>query len=151
MNQLNTLIGQQLNALLENETNSVSNLSNAAALIFHSYGDVNWAGFYIYNADTKTLDLGPFQGKVACMHIQPESGVVGSAFSQRKSLVVPDVHAFAGHIACDADSNSELVVPIYRNGEPYGVIDIDSPILNRFGAVEKEEVEELADVLSRHI
>ena len=105
MNQLNTLIGQQLNALLENETNSVSNLSNAAALIFHSYGDVNWAGFYIYNADTKTLDLGPFQGKVACMHIQPESGVVGSAFSQRKSLVVPDVHAFAGHIACDADSN----------------------------------------------
>ena len=105
-------------------------------------------GRFLY---AKELDLGPFQGKVACMHIKPGSGVVGTAFANKESIVVPNVHEFAGHIACDADSNSELVVPIFKNGQIYGIIDIDSPILNRFGENEKNEVEELAEILANHI
>lgn len=151
MSKVISLVGQQLDALLENETNIVSNLANTAALLFQNYENLNWAGFYIYNDDTKELDLGPFQGKVACMHIKPGSGVVGTAFANKESIVVPNVHEFAGHIACDADSNSELVVPIFKNGQIYGIIDIDSPILNRFGENEKNEVEELAEILANHI
>ncbi|WP_273751016.1 GAF domain-containing protein [Leuconostoc mesenteroides] len=151
MSKVISLVGQQLDALLENETNIVSNLANAAALLFQNYENLNWAGFYIYNDDTKELDLGPFQGKVACMHIKPGSGVVGTAFAKKESIVVPNVHDFAGHIACDADSNSELVVPIFKNGQIYGIIDIDSPLLNRFGENEKNEVEELAEILANHI
>lgn len=151
MSKVLSLVSQQLDALLTGETNVVSNLSNAAALIFQNYEDINWAGFYIYNSNSDTLDLGPFQGKVACMHIQSGSGVVGTAFSGNKSLVVPNVHDFAGHIACDADSNSELVVPVYKNDRIYGIIDIDSPRLNRFGEIEKNEVEELSEVLSKYI
>ncbi|HAV52676.1 MAG TPA: histidine kinase [Leuconostoc mesenteroides] len=151
MSKVISLVGQQLDALLENETNIVSNLANAAALLFQNYENLNWAGFYIYNDDPKELDLGPFQGKVACMHIKPGSGVVGTAFANKESIVVPNVHDFAGHIACDADSNSELVVPIFKNGEIYGIIDIDSPLLNRFGENEKNEVEELAEILANHI
>ncbi|MGB4823311.1 MAG: GAF domain-containing protein [Leuconostoc mesenteroides] len=151
MSKVISLVGQQLDALLENETNIVSNLANAAALLFQNYENLNWAGFYIYNDDSKELDLGPFQGKVACMHIKPGSGVVGTAFANKESIVVPNVHDFAGHIACDADSNSELVVPIFKNGEIYGIIDIDSPLLNRFGENEKNEVEELAEILANHI
>ncbi|QEA59790.1 GAF domain-containing protein [Leuconostoc koreense] len=151
MSKVISLVGQQLDALLENETNVVSNLANAAALLFQNYEDLNWAGFYIYNNATKELDLGPFQGKVACMHIQPESGVVGTSFANGESIVVPNVHDFAGHIACDADSNSELVVPIFKDGQIYGMIDIDSPLLDRFGEKEKNEVEELAEILANHI
>ncbi|MCT4375833.1 GAF domain-containing protein [Leuconostoc suionicum] len=151
MSKVISLVGQQLDALLENETNTVSNLANTAALLFQNYENLNWAGFYIYNDDAKELDLGPFQGKVACMHIKPGSGVVGTAFANKESIVVPNVHEFAGHIACDADSNSELVVPIFKNGQIYGIIDIDSPILNRFGENEKNEVEELAEILANHI
>lgn len=151
MSKVLSLVSQQLDALLTGETNVVSNLSNAAALIFQNYEDVNWAGFYIYNSNSDTLDLGPFQGKVACMHIQPGSGVVGTAFSENESLVVPNVHDFAGHIACDADSNSELVVPVYKNDRIYGIIDIDSPRLNRFGEIEKNEAEELSEILSKYI
>lgn len=151
MSKVISLVGQQLDALLENETNIVSNLANAAALLFQNYENLNWSGFYIYNDDAKELDLGPFQGKVACMHIKPGSGVVGTAFANKESIVVPNVHDFAGHIACDADSNSELVVPIFKNGQIYGIIDIDSPLLNRFGENEKNEVEELAEILANHI
>ena len=85
------------------------------------------------------------------MHIKPASGVVGTSFEEKSSLVVPNVHEFAGHIACDANSNSELVVPIFKNGEVYGIIDIDSPLLDRFSDIEKAEVEELSAVLSEHI
>ncbi|WP_273712161.1 GAF domain-containing protein [Leuconostoc mesenteroides] len=151
MSKVISLVGQQLDVLLENETNIVSNLANAAALLFQNYENLNWAGFYIYNDDAKELDLGPFQGKVACMHIKPGSGVVGTAFANKESIVVPNVHDFAVHIACDADSNSELVVPIFKNGQIYGIIDIDSPLLNRFGENEKNEVEELAEILANHI
>ncbi|AFT81750.1 GAF domain-containing protein [Leuconostoc carnosum] len=151
MSDIQSLVSQQLEALLENENNTVSNLSNAAALIFQNYENINWAGFYIYNTETQVLDLGPFQGKVACMHIQPGTGVVGAAFAHKKSMMVPNVHEFTGHIACDADSNAELVIPIYKNERVYGVIDIDSPELDRFTEIDKNEVEELAQVLAQHI
>lgn len=151
MSDIQSLVSQQLEALLENENNTVSNLSNAAALIFQNYENINWAGFYIYNTETQVLDLGPFQGKVACMHIQPGTGVVGAAFAHKKSMMVPNVHEFTGHIACDADSNAELVIPIYKNERVYGVIDIDSPELDRFTEIDKNEVEELAQILAQHI
>ncbi|GMA69028.1 hypothetical protein GCM10025879_02740 [Leuconostoc litchii] len=151
MSEVTSLITKQLDALLTEETNVVSNLSNTAALLFQNYEDINWAGFYIYNEESKELDLGPFQGKVACMHIKPGSGVVGTAFSDSSSIVVPDVHNFPGHIACDADSNSELVVPVYKNKKIYAIIDIDSPLLNRFSEIDKSEVEELAETLANHI
>ena len=151
MSYVESLVAKQLESLLENEQNVVSNLANASALIFQNYENVNWAGFYIYNHDSNELDLGPFQGNVACMHIKPASGVVGTSFEEKSSLVVPNVHEFAGHIACDANSNSELVVPIFKNGEVYGIIDIDSPLLDRFSDIEKAEVEELSAVLSEHI
>lgn len=105
--------------------------------------------------DLKPFDTftkwGPFQGNVACMHIKLGSGVVGTAFEKKTSIIVPDVHEFAGHIACDANSKSELVVPLFKNSKIYGVIDIDSPSLDRFSSVEPEEVEELAVVLSEHV
>lgn len=151
MSDIQSLVSQQLEALLENENNTVSNLSNAAALIFQNYENINWAGFYIYNTETQVLDLGPFQGKVACMHIQPGTGVVGTAFAHKKSMMVANVHEFTGHIVCDAESNAELVIPIYKNERVYGVIDIDSPELDRFTEIDKNEVEELAQVLAQHI
>ncbi|WP_367300836.1 GAF domain-containing protein [Leuconostoc carnosum] len=151
MSDMQSLVSQQLEALLENENNTVSNLSNAAALIFQNYENINWAGFYIYNTETQVLDLGPFQGKVACMHIQPGTGVVGTAFAHKKSMMVANVHEFTGHIACDAESNAELVIPIYKNERVYGVIDIDSPELDRFTEIDKNEVEELAQILAQHI
>lgn len=151
MINVKSLVAKQLESLLEEEKNVVTNLANASALIFQSYENVNWAGFYIYNSETNELDLGPFQGNVACMHIKPGSGVVGTAFEKKASIIVPDVHEFAGHIACDANSKSELVVPLFKNDEIYGVIDIDSPSLDRFSSVEQEEIEELAVVLSEHV
>ena len=151
MSYVESLVAKQLESLLENEQNVVSNLANASALIFQNYENVNWAGFYIYNHDSNELDLGPFQGNVACMHIKPGSGVVGTSFEEKTSLIVPNVHEFAGHIACDANSNSELVVPIFKNGDIFGIIDMDSPLLDRFSDFERKEFEELALVLSKSI
>lgn len=151
MSHVESLVAKQLESLLENEKNVVSNLANASALIFQNYENINWAGFYVYNNDSNQLDLGPFQGNVACMHINPGSGVVGKSFAEKTSMIVPNVHEFAGHIACDANSNSELVVPIFKNGDIFGIIDIDSPLLDRFSDFERKEVEELALVLSKSI
>ena len=108
----NSLLSQQLNALLTNETNFIANLSNASALLYQSLSDINWAGFYLYDETNDELHLGPFQGKVACMHIKNGSGVCGTALQQQKVLRVDNVHEFAGHIACDSASNSEIVVPL---------------------------------------
>ena len=151
MSHVESLVAKQLESLLENEKNVVSNLANASALIFQNYENINWAGFYVYNNESNELDLGPFQGNVACMHINPGSGVVGKSFAEKKSMIVPNVHEFAGHIACDANSNSELVVPIFKNGDIFGIIDMDSPLLDRFSDFERKEVEELALVLSKSI
>ena len=135
----------QLQALIEGVDNVISNLANASALIFQTLPNLNWVGFYLRNGDR--LELGPFQGKVACTVIPIGKGVCGTAAQIGKTIVVPDVHKFEGHIACDSASNSEIVVPIFKNGELYGVLDIDSPVANRFTEDDKIILEQIC----RHI
>jgi len=119
-----------LRGLFDNETDMIANAANAAAAMWQYLPDINWAGFYFMQGDT--LVLGPFAGKPACVRIPLGQGVCGTAAANRETIVVPDVHAFPGHIACDSASNSEIVVPLIRNGVVIGVLDIDSPNLDRF-------------------
>lgn len=134
-----------LASLLEGETDALANLANAASLLFASLQRINWAGFYLLRGDT--LVLGPFQGKPACVRIPLGKGVCGTSAASRETLVVPDVHAFPDHIACDANSRSELVVPILEGGVLRGVLDVDSPEKNRFGEGERRVLEECVRVL----
>lgn len=125
----------QLRSLLEGESDLLANLANAAALIYHTLPELNWAGFYLKRGET--LVLGPFQGKIACTRIPLGRGVCGTAAAQDQIQMVPDVHAFPGHIACDSASRSEIVLPLHWNGQVVGVLDIDSPVLNRFQASDR--------------
>ena len=133
------LLAEQLKALAEDEPSYIPVLSNASALINQNLDDLNWAGFYLIDNDS--LLLGPFQGKVACIRIKLGRGVCGTAVHNDETIVVPNVHEFPGHIACDSASNSEIVVPIHKNGKIVGVLDIDSPRLNRFSQTDKEGLE----------
>ncbi|MFT7682532.1 MAG: L-methionine (R)-S-oxide reductase [Moritella dasanensis] len=128
--QLYQRLAQQADALMAEETNLIANLANLSALLFMELEDVNWAGFYLY--ENNELVLGPFQGLPACIRIPVGRGVCGTAASTLQSQLVSDVHDFPGHIACDAASNSEVVVPIVVNGKLIGVLDIDSPSIGRF-------------------
>ena len=119
-----------LRGLFDGETDLIANAANAAAAMWQYLPNINWAGFYFMQGDT--LVLGPFAGKPACVRIPLGRGVCGTAAANRATIVVPDVHAFPGHIACDSASNSEIVVPLIRNGVVIGVLDIDSPTLDRF-------------------
>lgn len=139
------LLNEMLKSLIEDSKYSISNLSNASALIYDSLERLNWAGFYIME-DGKLI-LGPFQGKVACMQIKVGKGVCGTAVLENKTQVVADVHEFPGHIACDSASNSEIVIPIHKNGEVYGVLDIDSPYLNRFSEDDRKGLEEFVRII----
>lgn len=124
------LINAQVQALISGESDMIANMANIAAVLFNNLEQVNWAGFYLYKQEQ--LVLGPFQGQPACIRIPMGKGVCGTAASRRETMVVIDVHEFAGHIACDAASNSEVVVPIVVNDQLIGVLDIDSPITARF-------------------
>lgn len=135
----------QLQGLIAGERDGIANMANAAALIFHSVPQLNWAGFYLMRAGE--LVLGPFQGKPACIRIAVGKGVCGTAIAKRESIVVPDVHAFPGHIACDSASRSELVVPLFREREVTGVLDLDSPLPNRFDEEDRLGCERLAKIL----
>jgi L-methionine (R)-S-oxide reductase len=135
----------QLRALLHGEGDFIANCASTAALLWHSLPDLNWAGFYRL-ADGQ-LVLGPFQGKPACVRIQMGKGVCGTAAASRKAVLVPDVHEFPGHIACDAASRSEIVVPLVKDGRLLGVLDLDSPKLNRFDTVDQTGLEKLVVVL----
>jgi GAF domain-containing protein len=141
------LLNKQLQAILEGETNLIANLSNASALLYEHLTDINWAGFYLWDETDEELVLGPFQGKVACVRIASGKGVCGTSFEKQETIVVPDVHEFPGHIACDAASQSEIVVPLVKNGKALGVLDIDAPIKDRFKQEDKELLEEFAQVL----
>jgi len=141
-----SLLLQQAEALISSEPDFIANAANIASLLFNNLENVNWAGFYILRGDE--LVLGPFNGQVACTRIPLGKGVCGTAFSENKTLVVKDVHAFDGHIACDAASESEVVVPFSRP-EFSGVLDIDSPIMNRFGENEKQFFEAIVKLLER--
>jgi L-methionine (R)-S-oxide reductase len=134
----------QLRALLGDESDLVANAANTAALIYHTLPDINWAGFYFLKGDE--LVLGPFQGKPACVRIQLGKGVCGTAAAERKTLVVPDVHKFPGHIACDSASNSEIVVPLIKDNKLLGVLDVDSPILGRFDEEDQKGLELLVGI-----
>ena len=137
----------QLEALIGDERDPIANLANAAALIWHTTPDVNWAGFYLRRGD-RELVLGPFQGKPACVRIAVGSGVCGTAVAEDASLLVPDVHAFPGHIACDSASRSELVIPIRSGERIVGVLDLDSPTPSRFTEADRAGFEALAASLA---
>ena len=139
------LLNKQLDALTKDVLYPVANLANAAALLWETLPDINWAGFYMLDSDV--LILGPFQGKVACVEIQIGKGVCGAAVSQNETLVVPNVHNFPGHIACDCASNSEIVIPLRKNDQIIGVLDIDSPIMDRFSDVDRAGLEAFAQIL----
>jgi len=134
-------LAQQLEALLTGESDMIANAANTSALMFQMMPDLNWAGFYRF--DGTELVLGPFQGKVACVRIPFGRGVCGTTAVKRETVVVADVHAFPGHIACDAASNSEIVLPVIQNGELIGVFDIDSPETNRFSDADRIGLEKL--------
>ena len=140
-------LNAQLAALVEGAPPPISNLSNAAALLFHSLPDLNWAGFYLLEGEK--LVLGPFQGKTACIEIPLGRGVCGTAAAEDRSLLVPDVHMFRGHIACDSASRSEIVVPLHKDGNVVGVLDIDSPVLSRFTTEDRAGLEQFAAILER--
>lgn len=135
----------QLEALLSGERDPVANAANMSALIFELVPDLNWVGFYFLHTPQE-LVLGPFQGKPACVRIAVGRGVCGTAVARRATQRVEDVHSFAGHIACDSASRSELVVPLLRNGEIFGVLDLDSPRPGRFEADDQDGIERLAAI-----
>src|SRR5271170_5566374 len=120
----------QLTALLAGERDALANFANMSALLYEALPDLNWAGFYFLRGPE--LVLGPFQGKVACVRIALGRGVCGAAAARRETVVVPDVHAFPGHIACDTASRSEIVIPLIQRGRVLGVLDLDSPLVGRF-------------------
>ena len=124
------LLAAQTSALIRGVPYLVADLANISALIYHSLDDINWAGFYLI--EDGRLVLGPFQGNTACVEIPLGKGVCGTAAAEDRTVLVPDVHLFAGHIACDSASRSEIVIPVHINGRLIGVLDIDSPILSRF-------------------
>ncbi len=138
-------LAQAIGGLLAGEADWIANTANFAASIYHSLPSLNWAGFYFLRGEE--LVLGPFQGKPACVRIALGKGVCGTAAAQRHSILVPDVHDFPGHIACDVASRSELVVPLLRDGQVLGVLDLDSPIPNRFDEADREGCEALVGVL----
>lgn len=143
------LLTKQLDALLTGESNFYANLSNASALLNQYFDRINWVGFYLM--ENGELVLGPFQGLPACVRIQVGKGVCGTAVEKRASIIVPDVEKFPGHIVCDAASRSEIVVPIIKNDEVIGVLDIDSPELNRFSTDDQIGLEKVIQVLVKHL
>ena len=136
------LLAQQAEGLLSVETDIIANAANLSSLLYHSLEQVNWVGFYLLKGNE--LVLGPFQGQVACTRIPLGKGACGSAFSLNKTQRIPDVNAFKGHIVCDTDSASEIVIPLTVNNKIIGVLDIDSPILNRFDAQDQKGLESIA-------
>ncbi|GAB2675747.1 GAF domain-containing protein [Aliiglaciecola aliphaticivorans] len=142
-------LAKQAQALIEDERNLIANLANLSALMFMSLEDINWAGFYLVDGDE--LVLGPFQGKPACIRIPMGAGVCGSAAAHRTTQIVTDVHQFEGHIACDAASNSEIVIPILSGRRLIGVLDIDSPSLARFDSIDGLGLQKIVDLLQETI
>ncbi len=144
-----TELNAQLRALTDGVPHKIANLANASALLYQTLDRLNWAGFYIM--ENGRLVLGPFQGKPACIEIAVGKGVCGTAVAQNKTMVVPNVHEFPGHIACDGASNSEIVVPLRKGGQVIGVLDIDSPIFDRFDKDDRVGLEEFAAIIEKMI
>lgn len=140
---------KQVKALLDRDDNMISNLSNLTAVLKQSFEKISWVGFYLF--DGTKLYLGPFQGKVACTNIELNKGVCGTAASRMETVIVPDVSNFPGHISCDPDSKSEIVVPVEKDGSLFGVLDLDSAELNSFDETDKKHLEALCRFLTEEI
>ncbi|WP_186429357.1 GAF domain-containing protein [Clostridium sp. BSD9I1] len=138
-----------MDSLLKDETDVITNLSNASALIKALVSDVNWAGFYIIK--NNELVLGPFQGLPACNRIQIGKGVCGTSAFKGETMLVKDVHSFPGHIACDSQSNSEVVIPLKQNNKVYGVLDLDSPTVGRFNEEDKTYLEKVVEIINKYV
>lgn len=143
------LLIKQLRILLKKKDNLISNLSNLAAALKQCFDKISWVGFYLF--DGKNLYLGPFQGNVACTEIELGKGVCGTSAEKRESIIVPDIDKFPGHIFCDAGSRSEIVIPVIKNDELFGVLDIDSDKYNSFEETDKKYLEEICTFLSKEI
>ena len=143
------LLAEQAEGILDAEPWYVAALSNISALIMDTLPDLNWAGFYLIR--NGGLVVGPFQGKPACIHIVPGKGVCGAAAEQNRTVMVPDVHLFPGHIACDSASASEIVIPIRKDGAVRAVMDIDSPVRNRFDAEDRAGLERLIQIIEKRV
>ncbi|MED4070862.1 GAF domain-containing protein [Priestia endophytica] len=141
------LVIKQLQALTADEPNTIANLANASSLLNQFLAEINWVGFYLTDEAKNQLVLGPFQGLPACVRIPFGRGVCGTAAAEQRTLRVKDVHEFPGHIACDSASQSEIVVPIIKDGKTIGVLDIDSPIKNRFDEQDEKYLKQFVDVL----
>ena len=139
---------ERLGALLSAEKDATATLSNAAAFLFDEFDDLNWCGFYLFSRTENCLILGPFQGKPACVKISSGKGVCGAALIQGETIIVEDVNNFPEHIACDAESNSEIVVPLFINGNIWGVLDLDSNALNAFSKSDKKYLENMCNFLA---
>lgn len=145
--ELYPLLCQQLAALTDGVPHLIANLANASALLNEALTDINWVGFYLVEGET--LVLGPFQGKSACIEIPAGRGVCGTALARNETQLVYDVHQFPGHIACDSASNSEIVIPLRKNGSVAAVLDIDSPTIGRFDEADREGLEQVAKILEK--
>jgi L-methionine (R)-S-oxide reductase len=145
-NDLDLLLAQA-QSLIETEKDKIANMANLSALIFHSIPHLNWVGFYIYK--DRELVLGPFQGQVACVRLQLHKGVCGTSAAEHRTINVPNVHVFEGHVACDSASNSEVVVPIIIKDELYGVLDVDSPNFDRFDPALIKFMEDIVDLFKK--
>ena len=143
------MLAEQAEGILDAEPWYVAAFSNISALIMSMMPDLNWAGFYLMRAGK--LVVGPFQGKPACIHIESGKGVCGTAAQRNETVVVPDVHQFPGHIACDSASESEIVIPVCTDGQVWAVLDIDSPLKNRFGREEQEGLETLVRMIEQKV
>ena len=143
------LLGKQLASLIEDETNLIAILSNTSALLNDNLDQINWVGFYLI--ENNELILGPFQGHPACVHISIGKGVCGTAVANNQTQLVDDVNTFPGHIACDANSKSEIVVPIHVDNEIIGVLDIDAPITQRFSKGDQQGLEEIVSILEHQL
>ncbi|MDA45460.1 GAF domain-containing protein [Listeria monocytogenes] len=142
---------KQVQAMIHGEPNLIANLSNVSSILNQALSDINWVGFYLLEKETNQLVLGPFQGLPACIRIPLGKGVCGSAAADQKTYKVENVHDFPGHIACDAASNSEIVLPIVKNNQLLGVLDIDSPLFNRFDEVDQLWLEKIRDAIVQEI
>ena len=142
-------LGKALAELIRDVEYDISNLANASALLYTELDRLNWAGFYLLR--NGRLELGPFQGKVACTVIGMGKGVCGTAAAEDRTVLVPDVHLFPGHIACDSASESEIVVPVHMHGALYGVLDIDSPVKDRFSEEDRKGLEAFVKILEEKL
>ena len=140
---------KEIKALIDGVPYEIANLANVSAALWQAMENINWVGFYLMNGEK--LVLGPFQGKPACIEIPHGRGVCGTAAQEKRTVLVEDVHQFPGHIACDSASNSEIVVPILKNGAVYGVLDIDSPHFSRFTAEDQRGLEEIVKILEENL